>query len=81
MHSKAKEIMILRPHLPFLKPAVVGPGCRTRFTILLPSVPLHFAEASVRFASQEAICRLVKLKKVTFVASLLARMKNIAKSQ
>jgi hypothetical protein len=78
---KSKGDYDFTPALAVLTLPLWAPVAALGFTILLPSVPLHFAEASVRFASQEAICRLVKLKKVTSVASLLARMKNIAKSQ
>ncbi|HEV2601764.1 MAG TPA: hypothetical protein VGT41_05750 [Candidatus Babeliales bacterium] len=51
------------PAIALLSLPTWAPFAAAYFTILLPSVPLHLTEASLRFAVQEAICRCSKLQK------------------
>lgn len=53
----------ITPLITVLSLPIWGPFAAAGFAILLPSVPLHLTEASLRFAVQEAICRGSKLQK------------------
>lgn len=72
---KSKGDYDITPAIAVLTLPLWAPIAALGFTILLPSVPLHVTEASLRFASQEAISRLARLKHNIFVVSILARLK------